>query len=340
MYLPPACLIEVSHLSDASEARRLVKLVAETIGFSTKDSEDLAIVVSELASNIVIHAQYGRLVLTPVEEKGRRGIKIESQDNGPGIADVERAIIDGFSTVGGLGYGLGTVNRLMDEFDVRSQSGGQTGTLITCLRWKRESSQETSRCPISFGVATRSRLNAEFNGDTFVVKEWNRYALIALIDGLGHGEFAHQAARQAREYVENHYDRPLPVIFWGVGRACRATRGVVMAVALFDWSTRPMKLAFGSIGNIEARVFGCPTPMNLVAQRGVIGLNAPQPVIAEYRWNPAYVMVLHSDGLSRKWCWSRFPELTEASAVYTARSLLQILAGNEDDATVIVVREC
>jgi len=313
--------------------------MANVLGFNTKESGDLAIVVTELVSNIVIHARCGQLVLTPIEEHGRVGIKIESQDTGPGIANVEQAIADGFSTVGSLGYGLGTINRLMDAFDVQSQPGAGGKTLITCLRWKRDSSHDPYHCPISIGVATRPRLDSEFNGDAFVIKMWNKYALIALIDGLGHGEYAHHAARQAKEYLEMHYDQPLPIIFRGVGRACQATRGVVMAVALFDWGSRPIRLAFASIGNIEARVFYCPIPMNLVAQRGVIGLNAPQPVIAEYNWNPAYVMILHSDGISSKWRWSRFPELAEASAAYTARHLLQSLAGNDDDATVMVVRE-
>lgn len=339
MNLPPDCRLKVSHLSDASEARRLVKIMASALGFDLKESEDFAIVVSELVSNLVIHATYGQLVLTPIEDQGRLGMKIESQDDGPGIADVEQAITDGFSTIGSLGYGLGTINRLMDEFNVRSLPDGQTGTVITCLRWKRESPPNSVTCPISFGIATRARLNSEINGDSFVIEDWNESALIALIDGLGHGQLAHQAAQMAREYLEKHYDQPLSVLFRGVGRACRATRGIVMALARFDWRVRPIRLTFASIGNIESRVFGCPTPMNLMAQRGVIGHNAPDPVIAEHDWNPAYVLVLYTDGLGMKWCWNDFPELAGATATYSAQRLLQKLARNDDDATVIVVRK-
>ncbi len=338
MHLPPARRLKVSHLSDASEARQILKEMAHILGFGAQESGDLAIVVTELVTNIVIHARDGELVLTPLEDKRRLGIKIESLDNGPGIADPDQVITDGFSTGGGLGYGLGTVNRLMDELFIRSRPDGQPGTLITCLRWKPDSLLNIINCPLSVGIATRAHLNSEFNGDAFVVEELNTSVLVALIDGLGHGEPAHYAARIAREYVEEHCDEPLPVLFGGVARACQCSRGIVMAVARFDWGQRPIRLTFASIGNIEARVFGCPTRINLLARRGVIGHNAPKPHVVECDWDSAYIMVLHTDGLSTKWHWNEFPELTKASADYSARRLLQRVAGNDDDATVMVVR--
>jgi anti-sigma regulatory factor (Ser/Thr protein kinase) len=320
----------------------MLKDMAGILGFAAKEIGDLAIVVTELVTNIVIHARDGELILTPLEEEGRLGIRIQSQDNGPGIADPDRVVTDGYSTCGGLGYGLGTVNRLMDEFIIASRPDGQPGTLITCLRWNLHSLPNLVSCPLSFGIATRAHLNSKFNGDSFAVTKGNGSTLVALIDGLGHGELAHYAAQMAKEYVENHYDQPLPALFGGVAQVCQASRGIVMAVARFDWGRSPIRLTFASIGNIEARVFGCPTPINLMAQRGVIGFNAPRPNVIERDWNPAYTMVLHTDGINNKWHWNEFPELAEASAGYVARRLLQTLAGSDDDATVIVVRgsEC
>jgi len=339
MPLPSCCRVSVSHLSDANEARRLVKAMASELGFGMRESEEFAIVVSELASNLVKHATSGQLTLTPLEEGGRFGIKIESQDNGPGIADVERAITDGFSTTGSLGYGLGSVNRLMDEFEIQPGPDGKTGTQITCLRWRREHARKTEECPLAFGVATRAYRNTELNGDTFVVRRSNKFALVALIDGLGHGQYAKIAAQAAREYIENHYDQPLEALFRGAGRACRATRGVVMALARFDWKAETISLTFASVGNIEARVFGSPVPMNFIVQRGVVGLNAPDPVIAGNIWSSDYILVLHTDGVRTKWCWNNFPELADLPASPAARRLLQALAKDNDDATVIVVRK-
>lgn len=339
MPLPPVYIVPVTHLSDANEARRLTRAMATELGFDLKESEELAIVVSELASNLVKHATAGRLTLTPLEEGGRLGIKIESQDDGPGIADVERAITNGFSTTGSLGYGLGAINRLMDGFEIQPGPDGQNGAKITCLRWRREQIRKTKVCPLSFGVATRACRNMKLNGDAFVIKRWNEFALIALIDGLGHGQFANQAAQEARQYIEDHYDQPLEALFRGAGRACRATRGVVMALARFDWKAGPITLNFASVGNIEARVYGSPSPLSFIVHRGVVGLNAPNPVISEYGWNTDCVLVLHTDGLKAKWRWNDFPELAEAPAASAARHLLQALAKNDDDATIIVVRK-
>ena len=132
-----------------------------------------------------------------------------------------------------------------------------------------------------------------------------RARLVGVIDGLGHGQFAHRAAQTARQYVENHFDLPLDQIFRGVGRACRATRGVVMALARFDWGQG--RLAFASVGNIAVRVFPRAEPFHFVIRRGVIGLNAPSAVVTEHPWSPDQVLVLHSDGVATHWGWKDFP---------------------------------
>ncbi len=139
----------------------------------------------------------------------------------------------------------------MDELDITSRRGN--GTHIVCRRWLREHRPSVRPCPLAFGVATRPRRLSQVNGDAFVVSQWAESALVGVIDGLGHGQFAHRAAQTARQYVENHFDLPLDQIFRGVGRACRATRGVVMALARFDWGQE--RLSFASVGNILVRVF-------------------------------------------------------------------------------------
>jgi serine/threonine protein phosphatase PrpC len=112
-----------------------------------------------------------------------------------------------------------------------------------------------------------------------------------------------------------------------------------MALAQFDCNTAPIKLTFASIGNIEARVFDSPTPINLRVRRGVMGFNAPHPVINEYSWSPDNVLVLHTDGLKTMRNWGDFPELAGATVEYAAQRILQKLVTGNDDATVIVVRK-
>lgn len=332
-------IIQVSHFSDAGEARRVIKTIALELGFDTNASEEMAIVASELATNLVKHAVRGQIILTPLEENGDQGIEIESQDEGPGFNDVEQAISDGYSTTGSLGYGLGTVNRLMDQFDIHSKPGTGNGTIVTCRRWKRNHIISPQSFPLSFGIATRARGNKGLNGDDYVILQWNRSAMVAVIDGLGHGKDAQTAAQAAREYVKSHYDQSLGSIFRGASRACRATRGVVMSVARFDFESRPIKLHYAGVGNIETRVFDGPSTMRLAVQRGVVGLHTIEPAVTLHDWDPEhYVLVMHSDGLTNRWHWDDFPELHSVQACQAARMLLYNLASKDDDATVIVVK--
>ena len=159
---------------------------------------------------------------------------------------------------------------------------------------------------------------------------------MGVIDGLGHGQLAHRAAQTARQYVESHFDLPLDQIFRGAGRACRATRGVVMALARFDWGQG--RLTFASVGNIAVRVFPRGEPFHFVIRRGVIGLNAPSAVVTEHPWSPDQVLVLHSDGVATHWGWQNFTGWADRPAAAMAQDLLRAKGKDEDDATVIVVR--
>ena len=152
-------LLAIGGEGDTSRARGIARAMAESIGFDDKVSEEIAIAVSELASNLNRHSKGGQLRLARISNGARPGIQIEAHDSGPGIIDVEGAIADGFSTVGGLGCGLGTVNRLMDEFDIRSLTNRESGTHIVCRRWLARKGSVYGSCPLSIGAATRGASN-------------------------------------------------------------------------------------------------------------------------------------------------------------------------------------
>jgi anti-sigma regulatory factor (Ser/Thr protein kinase) len=336
MSLPLRQTVIVSFKSDIAAARLAVKEMTAALRFDEQTSEEVVLVASELASNLIKHATHGKLELIPVTTDGRFGIRIESLDNGPGIADSEQAIIDGYSTTGSLGYGLGAVNRLMDELDINLRQEPEGGTRIVCTRWLVVRETCVMPCPLSFGSVTRPHPAMKANGDAFVIKQWGTHALVGVIDAVGHGELAYQVAQTTRQYLENHFDQSMLHLFRGVTRACRGTRGVVMALARFDWAQS--KLTFAAIGNIEARVFGSMDPMSFITRRGIIGVNAPNPVVLEHTWEPRYIMVLHSDGLRTRWRWEDFPNFAEAPAQRIAHRLVTTLARADDDATAVVVK--
>jgi serine/threonine-protein kinase RsbT len=132
--------------ADVSHARVLAAAMASQIGFSSPAVHRLATAVSELGNNLLDHAfGGGRLSLTPIGRGGRQGIEVVAEDDGPGIADSDLAMTDGYSTNHGLGGGLPGCRRLMDEFTLESSPG--KGTRVLARLWLPESGLRLSNKP-------------------------------------------------------------------------------------------------------------------------------------------------------------------------------------------------
>jgi serine/threonine-protein kinase RsbT len=120
---------------DIVEARKHARQLASQLNFSRTDATLIATAVSEIARNIVRFAGDGLIVMGLIEEP-RPGVRIVARDTGPGIAEVEQALTDGYSTYNGLGLGLPGARRLMDEFSLSSEVG--KGTTVTMTKWRSE----------------------------------------------------------------------------------------------------------------------------------------------------------------------------------------------------------
>ena len=121
--------------ADIVIARQKGRELAAAIGFSSTDQTLLATAISEVARNIISYAGHGEVVLSGIEEGGRRGIMVVARDQGPGIADPELAMRDGYSTGNSLGVGLPGARRLVDDFNLASALGA--GTTVTLKKWLR-----------------------------------------------------------------------------------------------------------------------------------------------------------------------------------------------------------
>ncbi len=125
--------ISISTDADIVLARTRAKEMAGALGFSRTDQTLIAAAVSEIARNIVVYAGVGDVLLRTARGDGRLGLLVVASDEGPGIADLERALTDGYSTVGSLGVGLPGARRLMDSLEVDSAVG--KGTVVTMVKW-------------------------------------------------------------------------------------------------------------------------------------------------------------------------------------------------------------
>lgn len=127
--------IAIDTAADIVSARQRARDIALTLGFSSSEATVLAAVISELTRNIVLYAKSGELCLQSVTNSEYRGVVIIASDNGPGIPDIQRALMGGYSTSGGLGLGLSGTKRMVDELVIDSKVG--QGTVVTAKKWQR-----------------------------------------------------------------------------------------------------------------------------------------------------------------------------------------------------------
>ena len=126
--------IPVASELDIVTARQQGRALAQELGFSPGNATLVATAISELARNIVLYVKRGEVVLRQVNSGPVPGLVVIARDEGPGIADIRRAVMDGYSTSGRLGLGLPGVKRLMDCFEIQSKLG--SGTTVVVTKWK------------------------------------------------------------------------------------------------------------------------------------------------------------------------------------------------------------
>ncbi|HVW03105.1 MAG TPA: anti-sigma regulatory factor [Planctomycetaceae bacterium] len=127
-------VLMVRSSNDIVIVRQRVRTGAVELGFSLVDQTKIVTATSELARNTLDYGGGGTVLIEKVEEAGRKGLRLTFEDKGPGIADIEQALRDGYTSGGGLGMGLGGARRLANEFSIQSRPG--EGTTVSITRWK------------------------------------------------------------------------------------------------------------------------------------------------------------------------------------------------------------
>jgi serine/threonine-protein kinase RsbT len=121
--------------SDILVARQRAGQLAKKLGMGVVDQTKVATATSELARNIVRYAKTGEVIIEEIDNGITTGLQLTFKDRGPGIADIAKAMSDGFTSGGGMGLGLSGAKRLMNEFEIDSEIG--VGTTIVMRKWKR-----------------------------------------------------------------------------------------------------------------------------------------------------------------------------------------------------------
>lgn len=326
----------MSDPSRVGEARRHVAEMSARLGFDAIQCGRLAVAVNELGNNLVRHAQGGRLLLAACEVDGSLAIELMSIDDGPGMADLQACMQDGYSTAGSAGQGLGAVSRLADDFDVHTHPGA--GSLILARFYRdRDAAGKPRRLDGGFdvGAICLAAPGEQVSGDGWGVAVHDCRADVVLVDGLGHGPDAAAAATAALTVFDPQRGGSPGQYIERAHAALRGTRGAAIGAYRIDGGTQ--RIRFAGAGNILGRVISGIADRTLVSQNGTAGIQMRSVQEQELDWPAHALVILHSDGIQSRWQLDDATVLQRDPAIVAAFVLWKFARGR-DDATVVVIR--
>jgi anti-sigma regulatory factor (Ser/Thr protein kinase) len=325
--------MEVSGQSDIGECRRGAKRLGDRFQFDETSSGRIAIIATELATNIVRHAGSGEILLQVLDDGISQEFEVLAIDKGPGMRNLDACMTDGFSTGGTAGQGLGAVSRLSSTFDIHTAEGKGT-VVLARIAQNAQSARTTDTRSIQLGAINIAVAGEIECGDTWRVAQSGTRVSVLVADGLGHGPLAATAAQgAATAFIEQPFDDPSATML-NLHRRLMGTRGAAAACALLDVDGSNIK--YSGIGNITGSVVTLERSRGMVSHNGTLGVQFLRSQLFEYDWPRGSHVVMHSDGLSARWTLPAYPGLQMRHPGVIAALLYRDFARRRDDATVIV----
>ncbi len=190
---------------------------------------------------------------------------------------------------------------------------------------------------LHYGVVCRPKVSRAVSGDAYLIQETGQAALVAVIDGLGSGEAAAQAAIRAREQIQSRIDAPLGDIFQACHQALHNTRGVVMGILRIDFEVG--ESAFAGVGNVSIHVQSAVSDVKPISRNGIVGHRLPQIREFRYPYTPGDLFALHSDGISSRFTLSGYRLiLPDEDLQQVAQQIARDFGKDEDDVTLVLAR--
>lgn len=322
-------------LSRVAEIRRAATTLGHYEGLDETLTGKLAIIASEIGTNLVKHAKGGEVFISTLSDRGgsaeaerdraEAGVEILAIDRGPGMVDVARCLADGYSSAKTSGNGLGAIERLSHEFDIHSELS--KGTVLVA-RVKASGSRRTG-----LGVVLKPIAGEEVSGDSWAFHKGSNGMALIVADGLGHGTMACAASAAAIAAFRRGDDFTPVAVLQRVHGALRATRGAAVAVAYLEKAESPLRYA--GIGNISGVLAGAEKLQQMVSHNGTAGYHSPRLQEFSYAVPKDALLIMHSDGLHTNW---KLNGLRQRDPSVIAGILYRDSSRNRDDVCVVVSR--
>jgi anti-sigma regulatory factor (Ser/Thr protein kinase) len=329
----PQIVLEVTDPTHAGEARRSAVRCAERLGLGESDQGAVGIVITEMTSNVIKHAGTGKLVLQPVAQNGTRGLRALAMDKGPGIRNMSEALEDGHSTAGTPGNGLGAIQRLSTYFDI--YSAPDRGTCVLADFWPKGKLPKIAD-RLQVGAISIPVRGEAVCGDGWAIKKSANWVLLMLVDGLGHGVHAAEAAREAEHVLAEAQSESPASILLDSHDALKKTRGAALAIAAVDCDGE--KLSFAGLGNISAVITEPQSSRGMPSHNGTAGHQMRKIQEFSFPWHRNSLLIMHSDGIMGRWNLQNYPGLQNRDASIIAAVIYRDFVRERDDATVLVAK--
>lgn len=322
--------IAVRDATDVADARRRAGSQAAQLGYDETGAGRVAIVVTELAQNLLRHGGGGE-ILVGADPQRPAGIEILALDKGPGMADVKACLRDGYSTAGTSGNGLGAVLRLAHQMLFHSIPGNGTAVLV---RMGGTGAEDAGQ------VRTTAMLCVPKTGETVcgdtaaIVHRPGAGVDVMLADGLGHGPLAAAASGEAARLFRKHPRTTPTETLSALHAGLRSTRGAAVAVASINPAAK--EVIYSGIGNIAGFITDTGGVRRMVSHSGTAGHTAGRLQNFRYPLHNQPVLVMYSDGLATSWSPESHPGLFALDPMLIAGVLYRDHARGRDDASVVV----
>ncbi len=321
--------IDILDEASVSQARERVRAEGAALGMPATPIAELVNVASELAHNQLRHAARGTLLVRAVRRGEQLGLEVVAADRGPGIADVARALEGRPSRPGSLGVGLSAVFELADEVDVDVRLG--EGTCV----WARKFGKDAPRRP-RVGIYGRPYPGERLSGDDAAFVRADDALLLGVLDGLGHGEPAREAAARGARRLLSHGDAGPESLLADCHPLLSRTRGAVMTAVRLEPSG---DATVAGVGNVSARRVGTSAPWRFGGSSYVLG--APSGVhkitTERVRLEPRDVLVVFTDGIRSRHDLGDDRDLLREHPIVIAQRFTERFARPDDDVLVAVI---
>lgn len=308
---------------------------AELLGIAPRDRDELDIIVRELVQNVLTHGgAKGYVEISHDLDEDQLILHLDVVDRGPGFANFQQALGDGFSTTGSLGGGLPSVRRLAERVKLIASSAQGSHLRVS----KRFSSNPIVPDRWTFSLYSKPHPGETESGDKGTVVRNREGTLLVLADGLGHGASAAEAAEAVLEVVHSNHRLQLDELINLIHERLKKTRGAAVSLARLIPNSETIEWL--GVGNVMGRRFRAGRTEQVEQQvfanfNGTLGVHLGTFKILRYPWYPGDWLMLSTDGLVRNWT-EALKDLSTCTPHRLGRRLVDYAARPKDDCSVLV----